>query len=117
MTTAGTPWCAISFPATASHSPLFLEIPREFLSCLQSAPNHAADDSPFLQELAHYEWVELALSVRGPHRPRKPSIPAGDLLTGIPVLSPLAWPLAYEYPVHESARTSNPTPPTRSPPD
>ena len=27
--------------------------------------------------------------------------PEGDLLEGIPVLSPLAWPLSYRYPVHQ----------------
>ena len=26
--------------------------------------------------------------------------PGGDLLKGIPVLSPLAWPLSYTFPVH-----------------
>ena len=54
------------------HSPLFLEIPREFLNYLQHERIDQADDLPFLWELAHYEWVELALSVAdsddGEHR-------------------------------------------------
>src|SRR5690606_20208117 len=34
--------------------------------------------------------------------------PHGDLLVGIPLVSPLAWPLAYRYPVHRIARDAQP---------
>jgi len=90
-----------------SHSPLFLEIPREFLSYLQQERTDRADDLPFLRELAHYEWVELALSVAEAGdaancRPERDfSAPEGDLMDSIPVVSTLAWPLFYRYPVHK----------------
>jgi hypothetical protein len=83
-----------------SHSPLFLEIPREFLNWLREERMPQADDYPFLYQLAHYEWVELAVSVAEDSIDRDAVDPAGDLLDAIPVLSPLAWHLAYDYPVH-----------------
>ncbi len=81
-------------------TPLFLEIPQEFLSYL--AEERAANDTDprFLHELAHYEWVELALGVEETTLEDADCDPDGDLLAGKPVLSPLAWPLAYRYPVH-----------------
>ena len=55
---------------------------------------------PFLLELAHYEWVELALSI-DTREIRQVGINArGDLLSGIPVMNELSWSLAYQYPVH-----------------
>ena len=83
-----------------SRTPLFSEIPREFLHWLEHGREARAGDLPFLNELAHYEWTELALSLaEAPPDAENPD-PEGDLLGGIPVLSPLAWPLAYHYPVH-----------------
>ena len=46
-----------------SATPYFLEIPKEFLQFLQDEYEPDDSDFPFLYELAHYEWVELALSV------------------------------------------------------
>lgn len=92
-----------------ARSPYFRDIPREFLDHLERAPGTAADDVPFLRELAHYEWVELALAahpdVEQPaEQPAEP--PAGfegDPLDGHPRVSPLAWPLCYRYPVQRVA--------------
>jgi hypothetical protein len=82
------------------HTPLFLEIPREFVEYLGDERPMQAGDPPFLQELAHYEWVELALGIDEQSLAPVRVDPDGDLLAGIPVLSPLAWPLAYRFPVH-----------------
>jgi len=82
------------------HSPLFLEIPREFLSYLEQERGERPDDLPFLLELAHYEWVELALSVTDIDEETVTADSQGDLLDATPVLSPVAWPLSYRYPVH-----------------
>ena len=46
-----------------SHSPLFLKISEEFLSYLQTERTADARDPEFMLELAHYEWVELALDI------------------------------------------------------
>lgn len=81
-------------------TPLFLELPRELLTYLEDEREPQPDDPPFLLELAHYEWVELALSIDEREIPEEGVDPAGDLIEGRPVLSPLAWSLAYRFPVH-----------------
>ncbi len=87
------------FASHYCHSPLFLEIPREFLNYLDGERGQRDTDLPFLRELAHYEWVELALSVAEAEDSGKVDS-NGDLLDATPVLSNLAWPLSYQYPVH-----------------
>lgn len=82
------------------HTPLFPEIPREFLRYLQDQRKANPDDPPFMLELAHYEWVELALSLDEAEYDETGLDTEGDMMNGIPVLSPLAWPLSYQYPVH-----------------
>jgi hypothetical protein len=81
------------------HSPLFLEIPREFMAYLEELRGDCPGDLPFMRELAHYEWVELALSV-SEAEPAGAVDPAGDPLDSRPVLASTAWPLSYRYPVH-----------------
>lgn len=83
-----------------SHTPLFPEMPREFLKYLEHERKPQPDDPPFLLELAHYEWVELALSLLDEKIDATKIDVDGDLLEGIPVISPLAWPLSYRFPVH-----------------
>lgn len=78
-------------------TPLFPEIAREFIRYLDSLP---LVEPPFLRELAHYEWVELALQISEARAGDVPHLPGGDLLAGSPAPSPLAWPLAYRWPVH-----------------
>lgn len=82
------------------HSPYFLEITQEFLLYLQHTREAQEDDPPFMLELAHYEWVELGLDVAEDDITQVPHDPDGDLLEGLPVVSPLAWSLAYQFPVH-----------------
>ena len=97
------------------HTPLFLEIPREFLEYLGAERGVRDDDPPFLAELAHYEWVELALAIDEQDIRAIAVDAAGDLLNGIPVLSPLAWPLAYQYPVHRLGPDFQPAEPPPEP--
>ncbi|MEJ8567387.1 HvfC family RiPP maturation protein [Elongatibacter sediminis] len=86
-----------------AHTPLFPELPKEFLRYLQDFRNAKDGDPPFLLELAHYEWIELALSLDTRELDEVTADPQGDLIAGVPVLSPLAWPLSYRYPVHRIA--------------
>ncbi len=86
-----------------SHTPYFLEISQEFLKYLREERVPQPEDPPFLQELAHYEWVEVALSVSEEEPDWEKIDPDGDLLQGHPALSPLAWLLSYRYPVHKIA--------------
>lgn len=79
-----------------SHTPLFPEIAREFIRYLETRGDDALP--PWMRELAHYEWVELALQIADDALPAH--VADGDLLAGEPVLSPFAWALAYQWPVH-----------------
>ena len=98
-----------------AQTPYFLEIPREFLAFLENEYELQDDDFPFLIELAHYEWVELALSVSVETNDEKAVDPEGDLLEGIPLPSALAWSFAYQYPVHRISPDFQPTEPGEAP--
>ena len=82
-----------------SESPLFHEISQEFVAYLSNERDNSTDPA-FLLELAHYEWVELALSVSTDEIPATAPEPL-DLLAVKYQLSPLAWLLQYQFPVHE----------------
>ncbi|WP_022964156.1 DNA-binding domain-containing protein [Halopseudomonas pelagia] len=96
-------WQQIVRDFIASHrcrSPYFLDITQEFIDWLQQGYQAEADDPPFMLELAHYERVELALDIADVMLP--PVTPLlGDLLSVPLAWSPLAWPLAYQWPVHQ----------------
>lgn len=98
-----------------AQTPYFLEIPKEFLAFLEHEYEPGTDDFPFLLELAHYEWVELALSISTDSDDLTAVDPDGDLLDGAPVISVLAWPLAYPYPVHRISEDFQPTEPGDQP--
>ena len=83
-----------------AQTPYFLQLPEEFLSYLQNEFEPADDDYPFLLELAHYEYAELALSVSEEETDLSGVDPNGDLLANVPVKSALAWSYAYHYAVH-----------------
>jgi hypothetical protein len=79
-------------------TPYFREIPREFLRWLTETPVLPVALPPWTLELAHYEWVELALDVMEVSTPAHD--PAGDLMDGRPVLAPALMNLACQWPVH-----------------
>lgn len=96
-----------------SRSPYFLEISQEFLAYLQNERQGSPDDPPFLLELAHYEWVELALDVAEGELPAARQ--AQDLLGGRVQVSPLLWCLSYRYPVHRLGPDFQPMEPPPEP--
>lgn len=91
-----------------AQSPYFLEVPQEFVAFLENTYEPRDDDFPFLLELAHYEWVELALSVSDEANDLTGIKVDGDLLAGIPVRSKLAWTFAYHFPVHRISEDYKP---------
>ena len=95
-------------------TPLFPELPREFIQYLQER-GEGRGDPPWLLELAHYEWVELALDLSEASDADEDHDPQGDLLGGIPLPSPLAWPLAYAWPVHRLSPDYQPATPPDTP--
>ncbi len=86
-----------------STTPLFPEVPREFIAYVQARAAERRGDPAWLPELAHYEWVELALEISEASLHPQGCDAHGDLLDGTLLLSPLAWPLAYAWPVHRLA--------------
>ncbi len=83
----------------SSKTPLFHELGQEFLSFCQSEFTPLDSDPAYLLELAHYEWVELAVGIDEAEGPLNPIGLTLDWQQ-IYELSPVAWPLAYEWPVH-----------------
>lgn len=100
-------------------TPLFAEIAREFLRYLDDLDSEGPDGDlipPFLPELAHYEWVELALQLSDAAAPSDDTeIGDDELLEHHPQLSPLAWPLAYAWPVHRLGPDHQPKQPPATP--
>ncbi len=96
-------------------TPYFLEISEEFMRWLGEQRAAHPDDPPFIHELAHYEWVELALNVSDqPIQPEGLDL-NGDVYLGRPRVSPLAWHLAYRYPVHRISPENQPRQPGEQP--
>jgi hypothetical protein len=95
------------FATHQSQSPYFSEISEEFLEFLQNERDNSAD-YPFILELAHYEWVEMALSIAQAELPPFTEYIEDFLAKNVGV-SPLAWPLAYQYPVHQISPDFLPT--------
>lgn len=83
-----------------SHTPLFMEVPREFLGWLNDGFENDGRWPAFMQELAHYEWVELDVSIDPREIDAENFDPGGNILDNVPVISPVARSLAYRYPVH-----------------
>lgn len=102
-------WLNLAQDFFLNHScstPHFSEIPEEFLEFLQNERKNP-EDLPFMLELAHYEWVEMALAISKEElieNSSKQIQPEHNM-----ALSPLAWPLAYQYPVHEISTENIPT--------
>ena len=107
-------WQALVRGFLAEHrakSPYFREIPREMLAYLgRRGGRHLP---AFALELAHYEWVEMALALAEPNGDQADT--DLDLEQNIPVLSPLAWMMRYCFPVHRIAPDYQPATPPASP--
>ena len=90
------------FATHAASTPIFREIPQEFLEFLATVKN-----LPFyFQLLAHYEWVELAVSAQITEVTRLSK--THDFLNEIPMLAPAHKLLEYDYPVHKISATFKP---------
>ena len=93
-------------------TPIFREIPQQFLYHLELAGTSSLKLPAFLPSLMHYEWVELALSVVDI------TISAGvpqDVLREKIMLNPALYLLQYEYPVHQISADFQPTKPAKTP--
>ncbi|MBT9568011.1 MAG: putative DNA-binding domain-containing protein [Thiobacillus sp.] len=92
----------VFFSAHRSHTPYFRQIPDEFVQFLQNEWDAPDDYPPYLLALAHYEWIELVLSVS--NKQAEHLVDAdGDLIDGVPVTNPVLANLRYGWPVHRIA--------------
>lgn len=91
----------------AAASPIFREIPEQFLQFLSAQKSLPA----YLQPLAHYEWAELAVS----HLPSNSSALSKhtDLLKQKPVLAPHML-LEYDFAVHQISAKFKPKKPEKT---
>ena len=111
------PWHALVRDFLRRHraiSPYFSQIPEEFLEYLGDSDDAERPPAPpFALELAHYEWVRLALKLAADADSASDDVPlcADDIL----VLSPLAWPLRYAYPVNRIGPNHQPHAPPAKP--
>lgn len=87
-------------------SPLFLEIPQHFLDYVSEA--EIAWLPEWFYELAHYEWLELAVDI-DPVTIEYDFDANADLAAAVPVLAAAAQGYLYRYPVHTISE-SNPNP-------
>ena len=79
-------------------TPYFMKIAGEFVDYLANS-QLVAGYPKFLPELAHYEWIELALFTSEEELPLA-NLPDEGLMERPLRISKLAVPLAYQFPVH-----------------
>ena len=101
-----------------SQHPLFRDLAQAYRDYVEHARPAQPEDPPFLQELLHYEWVELALDIaeEDPFTDWPTAEATADqLLQEHPIVSPLAWSLGYQWPVHRICRDYRPDTPPEQP--
>ncbi|MFT4995008.1 MAG: hypothetical protein ACI965_002050 [Paraglaciecola sp.] len=102
-------WQALArkfFAEHQSRSPYFIDISKEFVEYLSDAYDCGENDPPFMSELAHYEWMELAISVRKKSHTR-PFWDGEEPFTRVQ-FSELASLLSYQFPVHQISLNNQP---------
>nr|WP_241737674.1 putative DNA-binding domain-containing protein [Neptunicella marina] len=92
-----------------SHSPYFVDICAEFLEYLNGEHQFTQADPIFLCELAHYEWIELELSLR--QSSKKYDWHLTSELPEQVCLSELCEVVAYPFEVHKISPDFVPTKP------
>lgn len=97
-----------------SDTPLFAELPDEFLAYLEGE-RKASDDPPYLRELAHFDWLENAVAISELRLDDIPVRREGDLLEDRVVINPVHRLVSYVWPVHAIGPALRPaTPPARA---
>lgn len=106
-------WRALLLDFIADHrclTPYYRQIPDEFVQYLQQERDRA-NDLPFLAELAHFEWIELQLSIAESESISIKPLTSEQLLTGTPVFAPVMQLLHYQWPVQNIAPHALPAEP------
>ena len=98
------------FSDYSSATPIFREIPEQFLHYL----NTRNVLPPYHNSLAHYKWIELAVSAMQVSEVAGVE-PQGDLLENRPALNPALELLSYDYPVQIISPRIKPVKPLETP--
>jgi hypothetical protein len=81
-------------------SPYYRQIPDEFVQYLQSE-RQVTNDLPFLAELAHFEWIELVLSIAEALPVENESLSDVQLMEEVLVFTPVLKLMHYVWPVQQ----------------
>ncbi len=95
-------------------TPIFVEIAQEFLIFLQSEYEPKEYDPVFMLELAHYEWLELVVSVAQQQRQLKPLV-SEDIESAALSLSESAKVAQYSFDVQHISLDYQPVEPLETP--
>ncbi|MCU4674982.1 putative DNA-binding domain-containing protein [Catenovulum sp. 2E275] len=95
-----------------SQQPLFCQIAQEFIEFLANEYQVAAQDPIFLKELAHYEWLELDLSLRSRNQTAQQ---IEDVTQDNFYFSDLAELVSYPFAVHQISLDNQPVEPNKVP--
>lgn len=101
--------CRRFFAEHPCRSPYFVDISKEFVEYLSNSYQLRSDDPPFMAELAHYEWIELAASIAIESPPQQ--YWQGQPFSAI-AMSQLAFVLSYQFPVHQISAAFRPQQPS-----
>jgi uncharacterized protein len=93
-----------------ARTPLFPQIPHEFVKFLEES-RRQPEDPGYLNELAYYEWLELAVGHDEREIADQRIDPDADVLMDIPILNPIARRCRFAYPVHRIGPTYRPVSP------
>ena len=99
----------------AAASPYFVDIPAEFVRFLGEQPGVWEALPGFVLELAHYEYMEVAVGTSREEIPASGFKHDGDLLAAAPFVSPLTCLLHYRWPVHRISASVIPEKPPETP--
>lgn len=94
----------------SANSPIFRQIPEEFLDFLATQNNLA----PYIPSLCHYEWIELAVASSDVTVDMSHIDLTGDLLEHQPAFVPAMQMLNYDYAVHQISARNKPKEPVNT---
>ena len=109
-------WLTLARSFFAQHdcrSPYFVDISKEFVEFLSNEYELTETDPAFMLELAHYEWVELDVSIAQETSANR--YWDGQTEFSTVGLNNSAWILSYQYPVHQISQDFQPQQPTAEP--
>lgn len=110
-------WRTLLLEFVAEHrcrSPYYRQIPDEFLQYLLHE-RQSAGDKPFLPELAHFEWLELQLSITEAASLPAKALTEQQLMDQVPLFTPVKQLQHYHWPVQDISPTFQPKAPPTSP--